>query len=75
MIWPSRWQREMKESTANKICGKTHKNKFPIQNVVIWMEAVVMTLKSSTSGVKQEMVEVTTPWTRTPMSSTTGPTT
>ena len=63
-----------KESRAHKIRGKTHKNKLPTQNVVVWMEAVEMTLKSSTSGVQQKTKEVTTSWTRTPLSLTTAPT-
>ena len=63
-----------KELRAHKIRGKTHQNRFPMQNIVIWMEAVVTTQRSSTSGVQHEMMEVTTSWTMTPMSSTTGPT-
>ena len=74
MIWLSRSQIEMKESRAHQTHGKTHQNKLPTQIFVIWMEAVVTTLKSSTSGGQQEMMEVTTSWTRTPLSSTTGPT-
>ena len=64
----------MKESNAHKIRGKTHQNKFPL-NIVIWVEAVVTTLRSTTSGVQPETMEVTTSWTRTPMYLTTGPTT
>ena len=64
----------MTESGAHKIRGKAHKNKFPTQNLVIWMEAFEMIQKSSTSGVQQKMKEVTTSWTRTPMSLTTAPT-
>ena len=73
-IWLSRWHREMKESRAHKIRGKTHQNKFP-SNIVIWTEAVVKNLWSTTSGVHSKKKEVTTSWTRTPMNSTTGPTT
>ena len=64
----------MEESRAHKIRGKTQKTKLLTQNVVSWMEAVETTLKSSTWGVQQKMMEVTTSWTRTPMSSTTAPT-
>ena len=51
----------MKESRAHKIRGKTHHNKFPL-NIVIWAEAVVTTLRSTTLGVQQEMMEVTPSW-------------
>ena len=64
----------MTESRAHKIRGKTHKNEIPTQNIVIWVEAVEMIQKSSISGVQQNMKEVTTSWTRTPMNLTTVPT-
>ena len=38
--WLNRWQREMRESRAHKIRGKTHQNKFP-PNIVIWAKTVV----------------------------------
>ena len=64
----------MKESRAHKIRGKTQQNTFSL-NIVIWVEAVVTTLRSAISGVQQKKMEVTTSWTRTPMYLTTGPTT
>ena len=64
----------MKELRAHKIRGKTHQNKFPL-NIVIWEKTIVETLWSLTSGVHSKKKEVTTSWTRTPMNSTTVPTT
>ena len=45
----------------------------PTQNLMIWIEAVEMTRKNSTSGVQQKMKEVKASWTRMPMRLTTAP--